>query len=84
MIIPHERLAPEVLSAVIEDWLSRQSQDWVGDIEDRDQVIEQVIEQMRRKKLVVTWDDESQTINLVDAESISILPSWPVDEFNNG
>jgi uncharacterized protein YheU (UPF0270 family) len=84
MIIPHERLAPEVLSAVIEDWLSRQSQDWVGDIEDRDQVIEQVIEQMRRKKLVVTWDDESQTINLVDAESISILPSWPADEFNNG
>ena len=84
MIIPHERLAPEVLSAVIEDWLSRQSQDWVGDIEDRDQVIEQVIEQMRFKKLVVTWDDESQTINLVDAESISILPSWPVDEFNNG
>ncbi|MFT4675068.1 MAG: hypothetical protein ACI9PX_000087 [Reinekea sp.] len=84
MIIPHERLAPEVLSAVIEDWLSRQSQDWVGDIEDRDQVIEQVIEQMRFKKLVVTWDDESQTINLVDAETISILPSWPVDEFNNG
>ncbi|MDO7673784.1 MAG: YheU family protein [Reinekea forsetii] len=84
MIIPHERLAPEVLSAVIEDWLSRQSQDWVGDIEDRDQVIEQVIEQMRRKKLVVTWDDESQTINLVDAEAVSILPTWPVDEFNNG
>jgi len=84
MIIPHERLAPEVLSAVIEDWLSRQSQDWVGDIEDRDQVIEQVIEQMRRKKLVVTWDDESQTINLVDADAVSILPTWPVDEFNNG
>ncbi|MDO7640928.1 MAG: YheU family protein [Reinekea forsetii] len=84
MIIPHERLAPEVLSAVIEDWLSRQSQDWVGDIEDRDQVVEQVIEQMRRKKLVVTWDDESQTINLVDAEAVSILPTWPVDEFNNG
>ena len=84
MIIPHERLASEVLSAVIEDWLSRQSQDWVGDIEDRDQVIEQVIEQMRRKKLVVTWDVESQTINLVDADAVSILPTWPVDEFNNG
>jgi len=84
MIIPHDRLAPEVLSGVIEDWLSRQSQDWVGDVEDREQVIGQVIEQMRRKQLLVTWDDESQTINLVDAESFNQLPSPPADDFNSG
>ncbi len=69
---------------MIEDWLSRQSQDWVGDVDDRDQVIKQVIEQMRRKQLLVTWDDESQTINLVDAESLSQLPSPAEDEFNSG
>jgi uncharacterized protein YheU (UPF0270 family) len=84
MIIPYDRLPPEVLNGVIEDWLSRQSQDWVGDVDDRDQVIKKVIEQIRRKQLLVTWDDESQTINLVDAESFNQLPSQPADEFNSG
>jgi len=84
MIIPYDRLTPEVLNGVIEDWLSRQSQDWVGDFNDRDQVIGQVIDQMRRKQLLVTWDDESQTINLIDAESLNRLPNPPADEFNNG
>jgi len=71
MIVPFGQLSRETLVSVIEDWLSRQSQDSVIDSNDRPALIEQVIEKLKENALYVTWDDESQTINIVSAESLN-------------
>ena len=73
MIIPFEQLSADALQAVIEDWLSRQSQDLTVSFDTRDELIEQVVLQLKASRLFVTWDDESQTTNLVDAESMRDL-----------
>ena len=70
MIIPFESLSTEVLSAVIEDWLSRQTQEISMDTVNWAELTEQVRGQLKAKAMFVTWDDESQTINLVEAESL--------------
>ncbi len=70
MIVPIDRVAPETLVSIIEDWLSRQSQDWLGDEEDRQSQIDQVIASLSSKQLVLTWSDEMQTINIVPADSL--------------
>ncbi|WP_196158239.1 YheU family protein [Reinekea sp. G2M2-21] len=69
MIIPHKQLPPETLQAVIEDWLSRQSQETDIVEMSRQSMIDQVLKLLDRGKMCVTWDDESQTINLLDAET---------------
>ena len=70
MIIPFESLSTEVLSSVIEDWLSRQTQETSMDTVNWAELVEQVRDQLKVKAMFVTWDDESQTINLVEAESL--------------
>jgi len=69
MIIPHKQLLPETLQAVIEDWLSRQTQETDIVEMSRQSMIDQVLKLLDRGKMCVTWDDESQTINLLDAET---------------
>ena len=70
MIVPYEQLSAEALNTIIEDWLSRQSQDLTISYASRDNVIETVKAQLKSGRLLVTWDDESQTINLLDAETL--------------
>ena len=74
MIVPFEQLSTEALQAIIEDWLSRQSQDLAISTTNRDSLIESVRNQLNSGRLVVTWDDESQTINLIDAEALRGIP----------
>jgi len=70
VIIPYEQLSKDALTAVIEDWLSRQSQDLAVSFESREKLIEQVYRELKASRLVVTWDDETQTINLLDKDSL--------------
>ncbi len=71
MFIPFQDLSAEALNAIIEDWLSRQSQESVYDISEKDHYVEQVRQQLRTQKLLITWDDELNTINIISADAIA-------------
>jgi uncharacterized protein YheU (UPF0270 family) len=70
MLIPYRDLPTETLDNVIKDWLSRQSQDSMPlDLSESERV-SQVRQMLANQTFLVSWDDESQTINLVAADSL--------------
>jgi uncharacterized protein YheU (UPF0270 family) len=70
MLIPYDDLPPETLNNVIKDWLSRQSQDSMSLELSESERVAQVHQLLANQTFLVSWDDESQTINLVSADSI--------------
>ncbi|MEJ2072545.1 MAG: YheU family protein [Reinekea sp.] len=70
LIIPFESLEKETLTAVIEDWLSRQTQESALDMAEHSAAVQQVRDALKHSRLVLTWDDESQTLNLLNPEQI--------------
>ncbi|WP_432823257.1 YheU family protein [Trichloromonas sp.] len=63
--VPYERIHPETLRNVIQEFVSRDGADW-GDagcsLEDK---VEQVLQQLRKKQVKVVLDLRSQTANIV-------------------
>jgi uncharacterized protein len=63
--IPYEQLNPETLKQMIQEFVSRDGADW-GDVgctlEDK---VEQVLQQLRTKRVKIVFDLRSQTANLV-------------------
>jgi uncharacterized protein YheU (UPF0270 family) len=70
MLIPYDDLPLETLNNVIKDWLSRQSQDSMSLELSESERVAQVHQLLANQTFLVSWDDESQTINLVSADSI--------------
>ena len=70
MLIPYDDLPPETLNNVIKDWLSRQSQDSMSLELSESERVAQVHQLLANQTFLVSWDDESQTINLVSADSM--------------
>ena len=63
--IPYQQLDPETLQRMIQEFVSRDGADWadVGcTLEDK---VEQVLAQLRSKKIKVVFDLKSETVNLV-------------------
>ena len=73
VIIPPDTLSAPTLQAVIEDWLSRQAQESVLDMAAHQHTVEQVRNALQQGQLVLTWDDESQSINILDREQLQSL-----------
>ncbi|WP_321365991.1 YheU family protein [uncultured Desulfuromusa sp.] len=63
--IPYDQLNRDTLRQMIQEFVSRDGADW-GDpgctLEDK---VEQVLQQLRSKKVKVVFDFQSQTANLV-------------------
>ena len=63
--IPYERIDPDTLVRMIEEFVTRDGSDW-GDVgctlEDK---VDQVLQQLRSKKVIVVFDQTSQTANFV-------------------
>ena len=63
--IPYERIDPDTLVRMIEEFVTRDGADW-GDVgctlEDK---VDQVLQQLRNKKVIVVFDNTSQTANFV-------------------
>jgi len=63
--IPYDQLKSETLRQMIQEFVSRDGADW-GDVgctlEDK---VEQVLQQLRNKRVKVVFDSKSQTANLV-------------------
>lgn len=66
MIIPPQELKADTLVALIEDWLSRQEQSWAFDMDNHEALIQQVTQKLFSKELLITWDEEGQSLNILD------------------
>lgn len=64
MIVPPQQLSEDALTGIIEDWLSRQTQETAADQDQWSALVGQVRQQILAEELALTWDDESQTINI--------------------
>lgn len=63
--IPYERLNPDTLRRMIEEFVTRDGSDWAEfgcTLEDK---VEQVLTQLKARKVKVVFDLTSQTANLV-------------------
>ncbi len=70
MIIPYQELQPETLDAIIEDWLSREAQSWAFEQGGALALRLTVLDQLKSGQMFISWDDESQTLNLISKDEL--------------
>ncbi len=63
--VPHERIDPETLRRLIEEFVTRDGADWDVAGCGLDDKIEQVLRQLRDRKVVIVFDQITETANLV-------------------
>lgn len=64
MRIDHEQLEPGTLARVVEEFVTRDG----TDLADAPAKVEQVLRQLRAGKVVLTYDEEQETCNIIAAE----------------
>ena len=64
MNIPYQELAVETLTAIIEDFISREGTDYGAHETSLEKKVQQVMNQLQRGEIVVTFDQESQSCDL--------------------
>jgi uncharacterized protein YheU (UPF0270 family) len=73
--IPPEALSPEVLTALIEEFVTRHG----TDLAEADAKIASVRRQLRSGQIIIAWDEKSQSANIVakDAKEEPAPPPLP-------
>lgn len=75
MLIPHDRLSPDTLCSLIEDFVTRNGTDY-GDIEIALKTkIEQVIRQLKSGKVVIAYNQDEACCNIITKEDAHLLLS---------
>jgi len=64
MDIPFKELESETLTSIIEEFISREGTDYGLQEYSLDQKVQQVMKQLQRGEIVVTFDPESQSCDL--------------------
>ena len=64
MNIPFQELAVETLTAIIEEFISREGTDYGVHDTSLEKKVRQVMNQLQRGEIVVTFDQESQSCDL--------------------
>jgi hypothetical protein len=72
MVIPYQRLAPETLIALIESFISREGTDYGVTELALQTKVEQIRNQIVAEKVVIVYDQESESINLLAREDLNI------------
>ncbi len=75
MIIPFERISPDALQGLVEEFITREGTDYGWDEVPLPTKVEQVKQQLRRGEVVIVFDPAS--------ESVSILTKHQAREFLN-
>lgn len=63
--VPYDQINPDTLRRMIQEFVTRDGADWADagcTLEDK---VEQVLQQLRSKKVKVVFDQTSQTANLI-------------------
>lgn len=63
--IPPERLPAETLRALIEEFVTRDGTDYGRSEKSTDQKVEDVRRQLVRREVIIVFDPETQTANIV-------------------
>jgi uncharacterized protein YheU (UPF0270 family) len=66
LIIPYEQLSPDALQGLIEEFVTRPGTDTGYTKATIDQNVEMVKKQLRRGEAVITFDEKSQTANIIN------------------
>ncbi len=73
MLIPYDQLQETTLTALIEEFIDREGTDY-GELEiTRSAMISQVHQQLSNGKVVICYDTESETCNLITATKASSM-----------
>ena len=68
LIIPYDRLSPESLHGVMEEFVTRDGTDY-GEVEvSLDIKINQVLKQLKSGKALIVFDPESETCNILRSD----------------
>ncbi|OQY59589.1 MAG: hypothetical protein B6245_05895 [Desulfobacteraceae bacterium 4572_88] len=65
VIIPHNKLKPETLQALIEDFVGREGSDYGKVKFSFEEKMQQVRRKLRSGRAMITFDQKSQTCNIV-------------------
>jgi len=64
--VPYERIAPETLRNMIQEFVTRDGADWAEAGCSLEEKVEQVLRQLKSKRARVVFDLKSQTANIVE------------------
>ena len=70
MIIPYEKLSPEALKGLIEEFVTRPGTDTGYTSKTLEENVDMVMKQLKLGDVVVVYDKDSQTANLVPKGSL--------------
>ncbi len=73
MEIPWDRLNPDTLRRVVEEFVSREGTDYGRDDVSLTQKVEQVLRQLQRKEAVLSFDEDSETCQVLPSTHFSRL-----------
>jgi uncharacterized protein len=74
-IVPYEKLSPEALRGLIQEFVTRDGTDTGYTSGSFDENIDMVIRQLKRKEVFIIFDDISESANIVSRDyAKSILP----------
>ena len=72
IVIPYDKLSPQALQGLIEEFVTRNGTDDGYIQATLEQNVARVMDQLRRKEAVVVYDDQTRTANIVPARNISL------------
>lgn len=67
MQIPYQELSNDALSAVIEEFITREGTDYGDQVYTLEEKVEHVKEQLRRKEILINFDPDTQTCHISSA-----------------
>lgn len=70
MIVPHEKLNPEALKGLIEEFVTRPGTDTGYTKKTLEQNVDMVMKQLKLGDVVVVYDEDSQTANIVPRDLV--------------
>jgi len=73
MLIPHQELKESTLIALIEEFIDREGTDYGESEVSRSAMIAQVHQQLSSGKVVICYDPDSQSCNLITANKASTM-----------
>lgn len=77
--IPHDQLSPEALQGLIEEIITREGSDYGEVILSLEQKVAQVLRQLESGMAVITYDEKTQTANMMLKKDYERLLGKPND-----
>jgi uncharacterized protein YheU (UPF0270 family) len=74
LIIPHDRLSQEAMQGLIEEFVTRDGTDTGYTDGSLEENVEMVIRQLKRGEVVIVFDEDTQTANIVPREVVRSIP----------